>query len=371
VVCAGTRRLTVSGFGGQGKTYLVQEAGRWLHCTKMFEKVCFVDYAAFAGVDAVGLAVSTLATVLEKNLIDAAAATQALRNQPTLLILDNLESLSPEPLQELLTVAKQWSEVGECRVLITTRTPDFTHPDYLTEGSRKHISLPLGGLAPEDALAYFQDLIKLPPAPKVDPPKRDVLLELFKLVDFHPLSIGLLTRQLKMHRPAELGQRLEALIAETPGNRLLASLNLSLERLDAEAMQLLPRLGVFQGGALRTMLLKITEFSESQWQKLRPTLETTGLIQSEHLPSVSMPYLKFHPTLAPALWSRLSSEVQTELRSRHRHRYYNLSGSLYLKMTKIPMKSVQLPNANYRIYSMQFTGRWMREKNGQWSLSRW
>jgi hypothetical protein len=83
-----------------------------------------------------------------------------------------------------------------------------------------------------------------------------VLLELFKLVDFHPLSIGLLTRQLKMHRPAELGQRLEALIAETPGNPLLASLNLSLERLDAEAMQLLPRLGVFQGGAMEPELRK-------------------------------------------------------------------------------------------------------------------
>jgi tetratricopeptide (TPR) repeat protein len=351
----GTRRLTVSGFGGQGKTYLVQEAGRWLHRTGMFEKVCFVDYAAFAGVDALGLAVSTLATVLEKNLIDPAAATQALRNQPTLLILDNLESLSPEPLQELLTVAKQWSEVGECRVLITTRTPDFAHYDYLTEGSRKHISLPLGGLAPEDALAYFQNLMKLPPAPKVDPPKRKVLLELFKLVDFHPLSIGLLVRQLKMHRPAELGQRLEALIAQTPGNPLLASLNLSLERLDAEAMQLLPRLGVFQGGAMEPELLEITEFSESQWQKLRPALEATGLIQPEHLPGVAVPYLKFHPTLAPALWSRLSTEVQTELLARHRQRYYKLSGYLYEEDSKDPhftraIAQQELPNLLYAVH---------------------
>ncbi|NMF62314.1 hypothetical protein DP113_22255 [Brasilonema octagenarum UFV-E1] len=351
----GTRRLTVSGFGGQGKTYLVQEAGRWLHRTGMFEKVYFIDYAAFQGVDAVGLAVSTLATVLEKNLIDAAAATQALRNQATLLILDNLESLSPEPLQELLTVAKQWSEVGECRVLITTRTPDFTHSDYPTEGSRKHISLPLGGLGQEDALAYFQSLIKLPPAPKLDPPKREMLLELFKLVDFHPLSIGLLARQLKIRRPAELGQRLEALIAQTPGNPLLASLNLSLEKLDAEAMQLLPRLGVFQGGAMEPDLLEITEFSESQWQKLRPALEATGLIQPEHLPGVGNPYLKFHPTLAPALWSRLSTEVQTELLARHRQRYYELSGALYFKDNQNPDKiraiaQRELPNLLYAVH---------------------
>ncbi|MBW4592461.1 MAG: CHAT domain-containing protein [Brasilonema angustatum HA4187-MV1] len=351
----GTRRLTVSGFGGQGKTYLVQEAGRWLHRTGMFEKVCFVDYAAFQGVDAVGLAVSTLATVLEKNLIDAAAATQALRNQATLLILDNLESLSPEPLQELLTVAKQWSEVGECRVLITTRTPDFTHPDYLTQGSRKHISLPLGGLGREDALAYFQSLIKLPPAPKVDPPKREVLLELFKLVDFHPLSIGLLARQLKMRRPAELGQRLEALIAQTPDNPLLASLNLSLEKLDAEAMQLLPRLGVFQRGAFENMLLGITEYSELQWQKLRPALEATALIQPERLPGVRFPYLKFHPTLAPALWSRLSSEVQTELLARYRQQYCVLSAFLYEEDSQNPhqiraIAQWELPNLLYAVH---------------------
>ncbi len=344
----GTRRLTVSGFGGQGKTYLVQEAGRWLHRTGMFEKVCFVDYAAFGGVDAVGWAVSTLATVLEQSLIDGAAATQALRKQATLLILDNLETLPAETLRELLTVAKQWSEVGECRVLLTTRTPDFYHPDYPTQGSRKHISLFLRGLGQEDALAYFQSLIKLTLAPKFDPPQRGVLLKLFKLVDFHPLSIGLLAKQLESRRPAELGQRLEALIAQTPDNPLLASLNLSLERLDAEAMQLLPRLGVFQGGALEPYLLKITEISESQWQTLRLALEATGLIQVDRL------FLKFHPTLAPALWPRLSPEAQTELLARYQEWYYQVSSYLYFEDDKNPhfaraIAQGELPNLLYAV----------------------
>ncbi|MDZ7962534.1 MAG: CHAT domain-containing protein [Aulosira sp. DedQUE10] len=350
----GTRRLTVSGFGGQGKTYLVQEAGRWLHRTGMFEKVCFVDYAAFGGVDAVGWAVSTLATVLDKSLIDGAAATQALRNQATLLILDNLETLPAETLRELLTVAKQWSEVGECRILLTTRTPDFHHPDYPTQGSRKHISLSLRGLGQEDALAYFQSLIKLTLAPKFDPPKREVLLELFKLVDFHPLSIGLLAKQLESRRPAELGQRLETLIAQTADNPLLASLNLSLERLDAEAMQLLPCLGVFQGRALEFYLLKITEISESQWQTLRPALEATGLIQPEYLPGAGSPFLKFHPTLAPALWPRLSPEAQTELLARYQEWYYQVSGYLCFEDDKDPhfaraIAQWELPNLLYAV----------------------
>jgi len=44
-----TRRITLSGFGGQGKTYLAQEAGRWLLRTGMFRGVVFVDYADFQG----------------------------------------------------------------------------------------------------------------------------------------------------------------------------------------------------------------------------------------------------------------------------------------------------------------------------------
>jgi tetratricopeptide (TPR) repeat protein len=302
----------------------------------MFEKVCFVDYYKFPVVDAVGLAVSTLAMVLEKSLVDVSAASQALREQPTLLILDNLESLQPQTLRELLDVAKQWSEVGDCRVLLTTRMLDFAHPDYPTEGSLRHLSLPLGGLDKEDALAYFQKLMEFPPAPQFDPPEGDVLERLFKLVDFHPLSIGLLARQLKIRRPAELGQRLEALLAQTPDNPLLASLNLSLERLGTEAQQCLPRLGVFQGGAMEPDLLAITEFSEEQWQKLRPALEATGLIQPKHLPGVGVPYLKFHPTLAPALWSRLASDEEAELLARHRLQYYQLSKYLYFQDDKNP-----------------------------------
>ena len=336
IFARGTQRITISGFGGQGKTYLAIEAGRWLCRTRMFQKACFVDYAAFQGVDAVGLAVSTLGTVLNESLIDAAAATQALAKQPTLLILDNLEAIAPEPLRELLTVAQQWSEVGNCKVLLTTRMADFHHPAYPIKESWRHRALPLRGLGREDALEYFQTLMKLPPAPQYKPPKRDVLLELFKLVDFHPLSIGLLAKQLKVRRPAELGEQLEALVAQTPDNPLLASLNLSLERLDAQAQQLLPRLGVFHKGVFDHALLAITEFSEAQWQALRPALEATGLIQPEYLPGFDVPYLKFHPTLAPALWSRLTAEEQAELLARHRQRYYGLSAHLYQRDSQDP-----------------------------------
>ena len=48
-----TRRVTVSGFGGQGKTALAQEAGRWLVRTGLFRAAVFVDYAKMQSLDAI------------------------------------------------------------------------------------------------------------------------------------------------------------------------------------------------------------------------------------------------------------------------------------------------------------------------------
>lgn len=325
----GTRRLTLSGFGGQGKTALAQEAGRWLLRTGLFQAVVFVDYTAFQGVDPVGLACSTLATVLDTNVLDAEAATTALRQMPTLLILDNLEALDAAPLRELLEAARAWSEAGASRVLCTTRTPDLQHPDYPSANSRRHRVLPLAGLDEEEALRYVQALHELPPAPTVPPPSREGLLTLCRLVDGHALSIGLLAQQLKTRRVAELGERLQALLANTPDNPLLASLNLSLERLDAAAQAWLPRLGVFQGGAFEDNLLTITGIPETAWAALRPSLVAVALIQPEAVPGVTPPYLRFHPTLAPALWARLEPTQQADLSARHRQGYDEVSGYLY------------------------------------------
>jgi tetratricopeptide (TPR) repeat protein len=340
----GTRRITIAGFGGQGKTYLAVEAGRWLSQTGMFDTVCFVDYAAFQGVDAVSVAVSEIGCVLEQSLIDAAAVTKALAERRTLIILDNLESLAAETLQELLTVAKEWSQVGATRLLLTTRDGGLSHADYPAANSRQHQLLALSGLGnerqPEDALRYFQGLMKLPPVPKWDLPERAALIELFKLVDFHPLSIKLVAYQLKERRVGDLARSLEQLLAAEPlGDKdrcLVASLNLSLERLDADLLAVLPRLGVFQGGALESQILDVLQFAPEQWQKLRLAMLRTGLVQVEMLENVVSPFLRFHPTLAPVLWGRLTAEEQGELRLRHQQEYYALVKTLYFEDSKNP-----------------------------------
>ncbi len=361
-----TRRVTISGFGGMGKTYLAEEVGRWLLRTGMFARVCLVGYANFQGIDAVSYAVSVLATVLETNLIDAAAVTRELADQSVLVILDNLESLDAEQLVSLLDAAKEWSEAGGSRLLLTTRTPDLRHPDYqvIAPDARrekpwlphKHVSLQLEGLRPDDAVNYFQSLLKLPPAPRLDLPFRNDLLALFELVQRLPLAIGLLAAQLKDRQVLDVRKELEELMVQSPDNPLLASLNLSVSRLDPEAQEWIRRLGVFQGGAMEPDLLAITEIAETEWNEIRTQLEVTGLIQAESLihVSVTAPFLKFHPTLAPMMWSRLTELEQQQLLIRHRQRYQQLSSYLYFEDDKNPffvraIAQRELPNLMYAV----------------------
>ncbi len=302
-----TERISITGFGGQGKTELALEAGRWLTRTGQFQRAVFVDYSriqADAPESVVRVAVSHIGSVLDRSLTDVQDATSALKDTPTLVILDNLEVLSPESLQALLDAAVQWSQAGGSRVLLTSRTPEFDHPDYSTAGTYKHRQINLTGLGdksrPDDALEWFAELSKLPPAPDsgIEPPTRDELIGLFDQVRFHPLSIAVLAQQLKSRKASELGQRLEQLLSgrvgfahqhsqpERSGGQsppysqsdtplsLQASLLLSLDLLTDDERQAVRALGVFQGGAFEDDLLAITGLGESDTSEQRTKLQT-------------------------------------------------------------------------------------------------
>lgn len=181
---------------------------------------------------------------------------------------------------------------------------------------------------------------------------------------------------LKTRRLAEVGQRLGEHLLETPGQPLLASLNLSLERVPPAARQWLPRLGVFQGGAMEDVLLQVTGLGrtpadpeiaqappadlppgvdDGTWPALREVLLATALIQAETLPGYNCTYLKFHPTLTQVLWPRLSPVQQADLVDRYRREYFQLSGELYHMDKEYPLlcRSVarrELPNLLRAVY---------------------
>ncbi|MFK5971067.1 MAG: hypothetical protein QM487_13245 [Candidatus Marithrix sp.] len=337
-----SRRFVITGIDGQGKTNLAIEIGR-----RSKKKVCFIDYVAGSNINAIDLAVKTLADVMDSYTVakGVAEATEALNEIPTLLIFDNLENVQSQQLVNLLSVAKQWSETGECRVLITSKT--FDYKSYDTEYKK----LALTGLIEKDAIEYFQYTWQL--AGNLKYPKSSDLLQLFKLINFQPLLIKLLVKLLQKIQPIVLKENLDKLLSEpNQANQLWLILNFMLKNLKIEiqktgiaywlakvshgnlntkklsinskTLRLLPRLGVFQNGAFEPDFLEITDITRRQWDLLSSVLLDIGLIQFERLPLFRVPYIKFHPILAPILWSHIAKE-RDKVFSDYQQRYAQLS----------------------------------------------
>lgn len=285
------RRFSITGFGGQGKTALAREAGRWLQRNGMFDRVVFVSFAQYQGGNAVEQAVATIGTALGQSLIDGEAVRDVFVATPTLMILDNLESLSDQGRMELLDVAVSWSEAGRSRVLLTSRQPDFQHASYPIRGNYGHQHLVLNGLGQRDAIDYYLALSALPgESAQVPVPTRDQLVNLLGKLNFHPLSIAILAQQLKSRDAIDLLDGLDRLLedpdlidasSEDTPIGLAASIELSIQQLSLDQQKNIERLCIFESGAFEDDLLAISDFAGSTTLNPDEVLKRIRFLESD------------------------------------------------------------------------------------------
>src|SRR6266567_1907236 len=338
--------VVIHGFGGVGKTALVREAADWLTRTGMYIGACFVSFEH--GGDAATL-LSALGSYLgvydgHYNPNDKTAALArlkpALKEKPTLVIADNLESILPggEAPVEAAVRAHLWDVLLEldkldAGVLFTTRDTNFG--DGRLSPGKQVAHLALGGLYAEDAYTLASRLLVDLQIDRARAPYAE-LRDLLQQLDHHPLAIQLVLPALRTISlatiRADFANLLPRFVDDTATGRnrsLLASLDYSLQRLSEEQRKLLPRLALFEGGASEDDLLAITEIPESEWAKLRPALEQAALLTAEQVhEAIRLPFLRFHPVLAPYLRSQPDAD-DAALRERYVQRYYGLARYLY------------------------------------------
>jgi tetratricopeptide (TPR) repeat protein len=339
--------VVIHGFGGIGKTALAREAAEWFTRTHLYDGACFLSFEQ--GGDATTV-LSTLGSYLgvydgnyDPGKVKAALARlqPALLARKTLVIADNLESVLPHgeaPLEPaectlLWNVLLGLATLG-IGMILTTRDTSFGD-GRMAPG--QHIRyLMLQGLQPDDAYALATRLLEDLGIEHARAPYAD-LRALLAQLDHHPLAIQLALPSLRERSLAAIRADFATLLPTfkddmaTGRNRsLLTSLDYSLHRLTATQRTLLSRLAVFEGGALETTLLYITQISEVEWTSLRPALEQVALLTPEPIKGIVEPFLHFHPVLTPYLRSQ-PGVIDLALCRRAAQHYAVMAHKLYLQ----------------------------------------
>ena len=212
------RFVVLRGEGGEGKTALACELARWLVASRRFQRAAFASLENSAG------ARSLLQTIGEQLVPRFAAdvgadekrewqlVERALRDHPTLLVIDNVESILPpygwaagaggeEPagfdpdlLEEILGLCRKLVETGGTSLVFTSRSPLSVPFD---DRGRE---LDVGRLSKSEALELVGKVLGEGgriPGTRTDLESREKVEELVEVLGGHARSLVLIARELR------------------------------------------------------------------------------------------------------------------------------------------------------------------------------
>ena len=336
------RWAVVRGQGGEGKTALAAELARWLVRSQQLRRAAFVSVELCSHKDAV-------LDALGRQLVgaDYSAAKydspeqallpieRALREQPTLLVIDNMESVllppyleSPEllseeaalELQEILALAQRLLRAGETRIVFTSR--EALPAPFDAQRQRWE----LRQLGKADAVALIERSLaagESSGAPGAGAgsaameARREEIEALVDAVQGHARTLALLAPELRRRGVAatqadlvELMEKMQRQVAQLPADdprrreqSLFASVELSLRRLSAANRERVRVLGVFHGGVNLDVLRAMTGWEQGEVEGLAVELLETGLATAN-----PHNHLSLNPALSPYLEANLSEE---------------------------------------------------------------
>jgi tetratricopeptide (TPR) repeat protein len=332
----------VRGQGGEGKTALAAELARWLVRSQQLKRAAFVSVELCSHKDAV-------LDALGRQLVgaDYSAAKyenpeqailpieRALREQPTLLVIDNMESVLLPPyldtpdllseeaaleLQAILALAERLLRAGETRLVFTSRE---ALPAPFDANSQRW---ELRQLGKADAVALIERSLAAGEGSTATAAgagaaaleaRREDIEALADAVQGHARTLALLAPELRRRGVAatqaalvELMEQMQRQVAQLPADdprrreqSLFASVELSLRRLSAANRERARVLGVFHGGVYLNLLQLMTGWEPAEVEGLAMELVGTGL-------ATPNPYnhLALNPALCPYLQASLSEE---------------------------------------------------------------
>jgi tetratricopeptide (TPR) repeat protein len=341
------RWAVVRGQGGEGKTALAAELARWLVRSQQVRRAAFVSVELCSHKDAVldalgGQLVGSDYSAAKYESPEQALLPieRALREQPTLLVIDNMESVLLPPyldtpdllseeaaleLQEILALAERLLRAGETRLVFTSR--EALPAPFDAQPQRWE----LRQLSKADAVALIERSLAAGESSAATgaeagasalEARREEIEALVDAVQGHARTLALLVPELRRRGVAatqadlvELMEKMQGQVAQLPTDdprrreqSLFASVELSLRRLSAANREGVRVLGVFHGGVDLDVLRAMTGWESAVVEGLAMELVGTGL-------ATANPYnhLSLNPALCPYLKASLSEEERQAL----------------------------------------------------------
>ena len=256
---------------------------------------------------------------------------RALREQPTLLVVDNMESVllppflaeeTPAALSEdarheldaILALCGRLNAVGDTRLIFTSR--EALPAPFAAEGQRRE----LHRLDREDAVKLVERTLNAAggDGSGTSDAAREEIEQLVDAVHCHARTLALLAPALRNRGVEATRASLVELMAEMerrfPGSReksVFASVELSLRRLSAANQDRARVLGVFHGGVHLGVLAIMTQWEEADVAALAGELIATGLATPNRYN-----HLTLNPALCPTLRARLDTAEREPLTAR-------------------------------------------------------
>lgn len=330
------RYAVVRGQGGEGKTALAAESARWLVRAQQMRRAAFVSVESHgnlrAVVDALGRQLVGAGFTAAGDLDDAIQQVErALREQPALLVVDNMESIllppfmreetpealsaeAHEALTAILTLCARLLRAGETRLIFTSREA-LPAPFEAARNRRE-----LRQLDREDAVKLVERVLNAAGGDvgASTDAAREEIEQLVDAVHCHARTLALLAPALRARGARATRESLVALMVEMeqrfPGSRehsVFASVELSLRRLSPANQDRARVLGLFHGAADTQVLRVMMEWEAADVAALAGELVATGLATPNRFK-----HLTLNPALCPYLRRRLDATERETLTTR-------------------------------------------------------
>ena len=331
------RYAVVRGQGGEGKTALAAEFARWMVRSQQMHRAAFVSVETHgnqrAVVDALGKQLVKKEFSAAGDLEDAIQEVdRALREQPTLLVVDNMESVllppfmekrpaalsedAREELKAILALCERLLKAGDTRLVFTSR--EALPAPFEAERQRRE----LHQLDREDAVKLVERVLNAEStgndAGATFDAAREAIEQLVDAVHCHARTLALLAPALRSRGVEATRAALVELMAEMekrfPGSReqsVFASVELSLRRLSAANRDQARVLGVFHGAADLDVLRVMMQWEEADVASLADELIETGLATPNRYN-----HLTLNPALCPYLRGRMDAAEREALTAR-------------------------------------------------------